>query len=205
MILSAIGAAAGLGTAIYGAVQQRKAAKNQEKLLNEQAARNEAWYNRNYYQDYLNSVEAQNAMKKYRDMWSERTKEARARQAITGGTPEQTQAVAEAGAQGLSDMMGNLAAQGSARKAEVDAQKMVMDANLTGQRGAIEEARQQAGANLMQNGIGVAASSLQGMNIPKKVTVPAMQTAQVGKITDNFVNTDLELPKTVQPFQPLKY
>jgi hypothetical protein len=109
-------------------------------------------------------------------------------------------------------MMGNLAAQGAARKQEIDAQMLGLDANLRNQRGAIEEARQQAGANLMSNGIGTMTSSLQGMDIPKKsgnlydvYKMDDLQTGQVGKVTDNFVKTELELPKTVQPYQPLKY
>ena len=212
MILGAIGAVAGLASTIYGAAQQKKAAKEQEKLLNDKQAKQEAWYNRNYYQDYLNSVEAQNAIKKYKDMWAERTKEARARQVISGGSPAQAQAVAEVGAQGLGDMMGNLAAQGAARKQEVDAQKLSMDTNIINQKSDIEEARQQAGANLVANGISTMTSSLQGMNIPKQsgdlynaYRMDELQTEQGGKVADNFKNTDIELPKTVQPFQPLKY
>lgn len=212
MILGAIGAVAGLASTVFGAVQQKKAAENQEKLLKEQQAKQEAWYNRNYYQDYLNSVEGQNAIKQYKDLWAERTREARARQVISGGTPAQAAAVAEAGAEGLGNMMGNLAAQGAARKQQIDAQMLGMDANMTNQRGAIEEARQQAGANLVSNGIGTMTSSLQGMDIPKKsgnlydaYKMDDLQTGQVGKVADNFVKTELELPKTVQPFQQLKY
>ena len=211
-MIAAIGAIAGLAATAIGAAQQKKAAENQEKLLKEQQEKQEAWYNRNYYQDYLNTVEGQNAIKRYKDLWAERTREARARQVISGGTPEQAAAVAEAGAEGLGNMMGNLAAQGAARKQQVDAQMLGLDANLRNQRGAIEDARQQAGANLMSNGIGTMTSSLQGMDIPKKsgnlydaYKMDDLQTGQVGKVTDNFVKTELELPKTVQPYQPLKY
>lgn len=211
-MIAAIGAIAGLAATAIGAAQQKKAAENQEKLLKEQQAKQEAWYNRNYYQDYLNTVEGQNAIKQYKDLWAERTREARARQVISGGTPEQAAAVAEAGAEGLGNMMGNLAAQGAARKQQIDAQMLGMEADMTNQRGAIEEARQQAGANLMSNGIGTMTSSLQGMDIPKKsgnlygaYKMDDLQTGQVGKVTDNFVKTDLELPKTVQPYQQLKY
>lgn len=211
-MIAAIGAIAGLAATAIGAAQQKKAAENQEKLLKEQQEKQEAWYNRNYYQDYLNTVEGQNAIKRYKDLWAERTREARARQVISGGTPEQAAAVAEAGAEGLGNMMGNLAAQGAARKQQVDAQMLGLDANLRNQRGAIEEARQQAGANLMSNGIGTMTSSLQGMDIPKKsgnlydaYKMDDLQTGQVGKVTDNFVETELELPKAVQPYQPLKY
>ena len=169
MIGAIIGAAAGLGSTIYGVVQQRKAARKQEQELAKQRAANEAWYNRSYYQDYMNTVEAQNAVKRYRDAWDEQARQARARQAITGGTPEQAQAVAEAGGEAMGDMMGNLAAQGQQNRQAIDAQKLAVDTNVSQQQMAIEEQRQQAAANLVNNGINVATSALQSMDPKAKV------------------------------------
>lgn len=169
MIGAIIGAAAGLGSTIYGVVQQRKAARKQEQELAKQRAANEAWYNRSYYQDYMNTVEAQNAVKRYRDAWAEQAQQARARQAITGGTPEQAQAVAEAGGEAMGDMMGNLAAQGQQNRQAIDAQKLAVDTNVSQQQMAIEEQRQQAAANLVNNGINVATSALQSMDPKAKV------------------------------------
>lgn len=169
MIGAIIGAATGLGSTIYGVVQQRKAARKQEQELAKQRAANEAWYNRSYYQDYMNTVEAQNAVKRYRDAWAEQAQQARARQAITGGTPEQAQAVAEAGGEAMGDMMGNLAAQGQQNRQAIDAQKLAVDTNVSQQQMAIEEQRQQAAANLVNNGINVATSALQSMDPKAKV------------------------------------
>lgn len=168
MIGAIIGGVAGLAGSLIGAGAQRRAARKQEKELAKQRAANEAWYKRNYYQDYLNTVEAQNALKRVENAWAERTREARARQAVTGGTPEQAQAVAEAGGEAMGDMVGNLAAQGRQNKAAIDAQKLQMDANISAQESALAEAREQAGANLLSNGIDVAASALQGMNLKAK-------------------------------------
>ena len=169
MIGALIGAAAGLGSTIYGVAQQRKAARKQEQELAKQRAANEAWYKRSYYQDYMNTVEAQNAVKRYRDAWDEQARQARARQAITGGTPEQAQAVAEAGGEAMGDMMGNLAAQGQQNRQAIDAQKLAVDTNVSQQQMAIEEQRQQAAANLVNNGINVATSALQSMDPKAKV------------------------------------
>ena len=164
MIPALIGAGVGLATQLYGAHKSAKAAKEQEAELARQRAANEAWYNRNYYQDYLNTVQAQNALKQYRNAWAERTKEARARQAISGGTPEQAQAVAEAGGEAMGNMVGNLAAQGEQNKAAIDAQKLAMDNNLSQQAQTIAEARQQAASNLMSSGASVLTSGLQAMD-----------------------------------------
>ena len=163
-VIGLIGAGVGLASSLYGAHKSAKAAKEQEAELARQRAANEAWYNRNYYQDYLNTVQAQNALKQYRNAWAERTKEARARQAISGGTPEQAQAVAEAGGEAIGNMVGNLAAQGEQNKAAIDAQKLAMDNNLSQQQAQIAEARQQAASNLMSSGAGLITSGLQSLD-----------------------------------------
>lgn len=160
-ITSAVLGAAGAG---YGAWKSADEAKKQEAELARQRAANEAWYQRNYYQDYLNTVEAQNALKQYRNAWAERTKEARARQAISGGTPEQAQAVAEAGGEAMGETVGNLAAQGQQNKAAIDAQKLAMDNNLSQQAAQIAENRQAAASNLMSAGAGLVTSGLQAID-----------------------------------------
>ena len=173
MIASIIGAGVGLASTLYGAHKSAKAAREQERELGRQRAANEAWYNRNYYQDYMNTVEAQNALKQYRDAWQERTQSARARQAITGGTPEQAAAVAEAGGEAMGNMVGNLAAQGQQNKAAIDAQKLAMDTNLSNQQAAIAEARQTAASNLMSGGASLIANSLPGLTQEKTTAAPA--------------------------------
>lgn len=153
----------GLAT-LYGAHKNAKSAKEQEAELARQRAANEAWYNRNYYQDYLNTVEAQNALKRVRNAWDERTRQERARAAITGGTPEQAQAVAEAGGEAVGNMVGNLAAQGQQNKAAIDAQKLAMDTNLSQQAAQIAENRQAAAQQLMAGGASMLTSGLQAMD-----------------------------------------
>ena len=185
--LGLIGAGVGLASSLYGAHKSAVEAKKQEQELARQRAANEAWYNRNYYQDYLNTVQAQNALKQYRNAWAERTKEARARQAISGGTPEQAQAVAEAGGEAMGNMVGNLAAKGQQNKAAIDAQKLAMDNNLSQQQMQIAEQRQQAASNLMSGGASMLTSGLQSLDggfkkadVAPKVaadTVPGMEAA----------------------------
>ena len=163
-VIGLIGAGVGLASSLYGAHKSAKSAKEQEAELARQRAANEAWYNRNYYQDYLNTVEAQNALKRVRNAWDERTREVRARQAITGGTPEQAQVVAEAGGEAMGETVGNLAAQGQQNKAAIDAQKLAMDNNLSQQAAQIAEARQQAASNLMSGGASMMTSGLQAID-----------------------------------------
>ena len=191
-VLGLIGAGVGLASSLYGAQKSAKAAEEQENELAKQRAANEAWYNRNYYQDYLNTVEAQNALKRVRNAWEERTREARARQAITGGTPEQAQAVAEAGGEAMSETVGNLAAQGQQNKAAIDAQKLAMDTNLSQQAAQIAENRQAAAQQLMASGASMITSGLQSMDggLGGKAKAP------VGGIPTNIPG--IELPDKIE-------
>lgn len=190
-VLAIAGLVGGLASTAYGAYKESKAAKESEAKLAEQKAANEAWYNRNYYQDYLNTVSAQNALKRVKDAWAERTREARARQAITGGTPEQAMAVMEAGGEAVGDTVANLAAQGEARKDSIDAQKLAMDNNLAQQEMAIAEQRQQAGANLMQNGANLITSSLQAFDVKAPKTAEATSTAGATVTPKTTVSTSV--------------
>lgn len=159
--LAIAGLASGLLSTGYGAYKEHKAVKEREQAQADHRARNEAWYRRNYYEDYLNTVGAQNAMKAYREAWEERTREARARQAITGGTPEQAQAVAEAGGEAMGNLVSNLAAQGADNKRRADEIKLQMDADMYKQDVADAEAKMAAGATLRENGMSLVSNSLQ--------------------------------------------
>lgn len=201
----AIGSAAmGAGSMLSGIFGARRAARRQKRLVEDQKARNEAWYARNYYADSLNSVEAQNALKRVREWWSKENRQARARQAIAGGTPEQAVAVAEAGGSAMADTVGNLAAQGEANKRAIDAQKAQMDAATAAQEGAMEDARQQAGANLIENGAQLAMAGLS--SIPAKQAEPArlskqmMQTLSIDPQMQGLPEPEkINLPKKIKP------
>jgi hypothetical protein len=177
-ITSAVLGAAGAG---YGAWKSADEAKKQEEELAKQRAADEAWYQRNYYQDYLNTVEAQNALKRVRNAWDEYTRGERARQAITGGTPEQAQAVAEAGGKAMGETVGNLAAQGQQNKAAIDAQKLAMDTNLSQQAAQIAENKQAAAQELISGGASLITSGLQGIEWGgREKTAPKQDIKPVG-------------------------
>lgn len=211
-MIGLIGAGLGLLGSAYGAYKSSKEAKKEEAELAKQRAANEAWYNRNYYRDYMNTVGAQNAIKRYRNAWAERTREARARQAVAGGTPEQAQAVAEAGGEAMGNMIGNLAAQGEQDKAAIDAQKLAMDNNLSAQEMAIREKKQEAANNLMHNSANLITSGLQATGKIKKVddvistpgadTPPGMEDA-VAAGRDTIINPTSYTTPIVTPEKAL--
>lgn len=159
--IAAVGALSSIGGGIFGSRKARKAAKRERELLRQKEAANEAWYARNYHEDYLNSVEAQNALRRTREAWNDRLNRERGRQAVTGGTPEQMARVHEAGGEAYGETVAALAAQGSANKRAVDAKKAEMDNDVLTARSAIANAEQQAGQNMLSNSINAGVAALQ--------------------------------------------
>lgn len=198
-VLTIAGLVGGLLSAGYGAWKQSKAAKEEQKANSQLKAAQQAWYDRNYYQDYLNTVEAQNALKRVRNAWDERVREARARQVISGGTPAQLAAVQEAGAEAMGEAVGNLAAQGQQNRQAIDAQKLAMDNNLSQQAAQIAENKQAAGQQLMAGGASLITSGLQSFAPKANAPMPKADVTMTQDLASNFKDTSLELPKSIEP------
>lgn len=168
MIGAIIGAVGGLASGIAGGIKSAKAAKQQQELINEQARNNDAWYNRNYYQNYLDSAEAQAAMKRVENTLKKQNQEARATAVISGATPEAAVAQQQANNEILDNVATDLAAQGTARKANVDAINQQNENNIMNMRIAQNQATERGNAQLMDNGLGIIGSALSMQNWGKK-------------------------------------
>lgn len=170
MIGTLIGLAGGLASSIIGGSQQAKAARKQQHQIEQQRAREDAWYNRNYYENYVNSAEAQAAIKRVEDTLRRRNQQAQAQAAITGATPEQALAQQANDQQMMGDVVSNLAARGDARRRDVDAQHQARMAGIEAQQAQQYALNEQGGAQLMANGgslIGSALSLIEGNKKPK--------------------------------------
>lgn len=167
-------AVAGLASSLYGTYsanrKQKKEAKKQEELLRQEKAANEAWYMRNYHREYLNSAEAQNAIRRVKDAWGERLKEARGRQTMSGGTIDQIKPVYEVGGEAVAETIGDLAAKSEANKAEIDRNKLEADKAYMRRDGDIAAAREQAAATQKANAIdaGISAMKMGVSSLPQK-------------------------------------
>lgn len=168
MIGAIIGAVGGLASSIAGGIKSAKAAKQQQELINEQARKNDAWYNRNYYQNYLDSAEAQAAMKRVENTLKKQNQEARATAVVTGATPEAAVAQQQANNEILDNVATDLAAQGTARKANIDAINQQNENNIMNMRIAQNQATERGNAQLMDNGLGIIGSALSMQNWGKK-------------------------------------
>lgn len=169
MIGKILGLGAGLAGGIMGGIKSSKAAKAQQKLIDQQRAKNDAWYNRNYYQNYLDSKEAQSAIKRVEDTMRRRKQEAQATAAVTGGTQEAVLAQEENDQKLMGDVVGNLAARGDAIKRQVDAQKQAMDNDIMGQQMKQYQMNEAGGSALMAAGLGMVDDAISALDGDKSL------------------------------------
>lgn len=147
-----------LGSVIGGAAQAR-AARKQREIINTQKKDNEAWYNRNYYEDSTQRSDAQRAMQMARDAMKSRYNQAQASGVVTGATDESIAAQKAATNQVVSSAASSIAATGDARKDSIDQQYLNTKSNLAQQEA---ETWKQQGAAIAQaaQGVGNAGSKM---------------------------------------------
>lgn len=149
----------GLASGIFGGIKSAKAAREQQRLINEQESKNNAWYNRNYYQNYMESAEAQAAMKRVENTLKKQNQEARATAAVMGSTPEASVAQQQANNEMLDNTATGLAAQATQRKMQVDAANQQNQNAILNARLGQSQMNEQGGAQLMSNGLGLIGSA----------------------------------------------
>lgn len=159
MIGAILGAVGGLASGIFGGIKSAKAAREQQRLINEQESKNNAWYNRNYYQNYMESAEAQAAMKRVENTLKKQNQEARATAAVMGSTPEAAVAQQQANNEILDNTATGLAAQATHRKMQVDAANQQNQNAILNARLGQSQMNEQGGAQLMSNGLGLIGSA----------------------------------------------
>lgn len=169
-IATAIGAGAGLLSSFIGGSAASKAAKAAERRQREQEAKEDAWYSRRYYEDYLDTAAGQNLVRRARQMYDKNVKRAEGARAVAGGTDASVQMAKDSANQALGDTMANIAASDQVRKSQVDnmhrqaeSQFAQMDMNRELQRAQnITNAAQQA-----SNAMIAAGSAVDQMNAAK--------------------------------------
>lgn len=156
-------ALAGLASSYMGYKRAKEEAAKQDKLLAEDKARLNDYYNRNYYQDYYNTAEAQNAMRRVRESLQRRGQEEAGRAAINGGTAEAQLAQQENDQRALTETASALAEQGTALKRDADKTYLAGQNALSAREAGMSQQRQQGYAQLGASGAEVAKSGLLGM------------------------------------------
>lgn len=159
MIGAAIGAGLKVAGSIIGGAAQARAARKQRAIIDKQKKDNEAWYNRNYYEDSTQRSDAQRAMQMARDAMKSRYNQAQASGVVTGATDESIAAQKAATNQVVSSAASSIAATGDARKDSIDQQYLNTKSNLAQQEAATWK---QQGAAIAQaaQGVGNAGSKM---------------------------------------------
>lgn len=168
---SLIGAGMGLVSGITGAVKSAKAARQQQRLIDEQNRKNEIWFNNEYYKDYMDRSDAQAAMERVRQTMQRQNNRVDQQAAVTGATPESVIAQKEANSGVITDTAAAIQANASAHQDRVmDAYKARQD-NLAGQQQQQYQLSEQGYANLANTGFNtaanMAASAISGATKPQ--------------------------------------
>lgn len=145
------GAGQGVSSILGGAFGAAKIRRNQ-KVIDAQRNRSQAWYDREYNADFTQRADAQAALGKAREILDSRYKQAESQAAITGATPEAIAMQKQAGNNVLAGITSNIAARADAYKEQVRA-------NYENQQNAADSAEMNKNVNLANN-ISRAASGL---------------------------------------------
>ena len=158
MIGLLIGAGLGAASSIFGGIKARKAAQKANRMLEQQKADNQAWYDRRYNEDATQRADAQRMLTMTMDRMRRRNQAAAGTAAVMGSSPEAVAVEKEANAQALADTASQIAAAGAARKDQVENQYLAQKNALTQQQIGVQNQQAQNIATATQG----AASALAG-------------------------------------------
>lgn len=144
MVGQILGAAAQVGSSIYGAIKSSQANKRAEEMIQNQRGENQRWYDQRMAEDYMQRSDVQNVLRKQRELLSEQYQRARATNIVAGGTDESLALQQQAANEAMGDTMADIAANAANYKDNVENQYRAQDAALNQQQVAAEQAKAQA-------------------------------------------------------------
>lgn len=115
-----VAAGLGLAASAIGAAQSAKAARDAERKQRAQEAKEDAWYNRRYNEDYADTAAGRNLIRRAEQFNKKNWRRAAGAQAVAGGTDAATQMQKDAGNQMMGETLANVAAMDQRRKDNVD-------------------------------------------------------------------------------------
>lgn len=154
-----IGAALGAAGSLYGGWKASEAMKEVSDNINQQQARNQAWYDRNYNENPLMRSGAQALLQRTDEAIRNRNRQAAGTAAVMGGSEESVAAAKEAGAREEAEVTRQILAADDARKDRVENQYMQTKATLDAQMNDMRKERAKAISGAIQ-GVGAAGSSM---------------------------------------------
>ncbi|MDR2684258.1 MAG: hypothetical protein LBB53_02605 [Prevotellaceae bacterium] len=153
ILVALIPALISAGTAIAGGVKEGKARKEMKAEQAKWQAENDAWYNKNYYGDYLQRADVQNVLKNMREQLKEQNEADNNKKAVLGLTDNAAAAAKESRNKLMSQVYSNAAAQGQRWKDNIDAQYRNRKYGVQGMEYDVMGQQAQSANNLMYNGV----------------------------------------------------
>lgn len=158
-----ISAAASIAGSVISGNNAAKAERRRRANIQKQLDENQAWYNKNYNEDFTQRADAQAVLQRTEENIKKRNQQARARQAVLGGTEESVAAEKEANNKALADATSSIAVAAQQRKDNIEQQYQQNKANLQAQLNDSQAAQAQnvseAGTNIL-NTVGSIANAL---------------------------------------------
>jgi hypothetical protein len=144
MVGAILGAAAQVGSSIYGAIKSSQANKRATEMIQNQRDENKKWYDQKMAEDYMQRSDVQNVLRKQRELLKEQYQRARATNIVAGGTDESLALQQQAANEAMGNTMADIAANASAYKDSVEQQYRAQDAALNQQIIGVEQGNAQA-------------------------------------------------------------
>lgn len=165
-------AIAGLGGQVFSHLLGARQNRNTQNLLNKQREENEAFYNRNVNQDFLNTNAVKGMFEQLRKNVLDANRVTESKAVVTGATPEAEIAAKSRTQENYNDAVNQLAQQGTAYQQNQEAIYRGEKARLTDQQIGLNTQRANSASNVAGNASDVmtAAATLPGFE--GKETIP---------------------------------
>lgn len=176
-ILAAAGAAASVASSVFGGIgagKERKAAKRAQEKRERQE---QAWYDRRYNEDYLDTAAGQNLMRQANEYADRQWRKAEGAKAVGGGTDAAVAQAKESANRMVGNTVGNIAAGDEQRKSGVDSMHQQSQQNFANMEAQRHEQRAQditQAAQGASNAIMSAAALAEG-SMNKKVNTTSLK------------------------------
>ena len=174
MVGTIVGAAIQGASAIGGAIASSQANKKMMQLIGDEEERNRKWYDLEMSKDWMQRPEAQNALRKVKELLKDQYQRTKATNVVAGGTDEALALQQQGANEVVGETGATIASQAAAHKDEVESQYQAKQSALNQQKMAVLQGKADniaAAAGQM----GKAVSGLMGGNGGSKV--PSVSSA----------------------------
>lgn len=157
-LIPAIMGATSVFSSIFGGSKASQAAKERQRLLEQQQRENQDWFDRRYNENPTQRADAQRLLQRTEEAIRKRNRAAAGREAVMGGASEETAREKEAGTQLMADVVGKVVDANENRKDQIEQQYMNRKYGLQQQQLAAEQEKAAATTSAIQGVLGAASN-----------------------------------------------